>query len=800
MFFHVVLIIIVGLITNFSFAQASDKLDVANITQSSVSLTSYFGIFEDTSHALTLDDVQKISSQFKTDLPAKNSINLSYSTSAYWLRLVLDNSSNRSVEKILSIDHPLLAKIDFYWQTENQHYQTINTGYARPLENRPYKSRIFAFPLVLQPQSQHILYLRIESPNAIVIPAVLWQPIEFYQNERNDYSFQSMYLGVVIAMAMFCLTLALTLREFDYFLYVSMIILVALSVITYRGLGAEYVWLNTPWLTQTGSLLFGTLTLGVELLFIRRMLYTATLLPRLDYFLKILINLHFLIALLLLWTFAIAKYVVMVFAISSIFVLIIISLAVLKKNRNAYFLCAGFSILAISIIINLLHVFAVIPTSFYTVNSIQIGSALELLIFTLLLTDRYLFIQQEKCRSEVALVSEKQARHEIELLKQTYFEHHFALDKAAIFVETDAQGVITFVNEHFCRISGYSEEELIGSTHSLLKSDIHPPEFYGKLWKTIRSGNVWCEELCNKHKNGTLYWVNTVIVPIMDHVSPPRARPKKYISIRFDITDRKEAEQRQLELTKQVNQMQKVESLSRLTSGIAHDFNNILGAIIGYNQLNGYAGEDCTDEKLKEEILFNTEQVNMASGRAVNLIKKMMSYSRQNTANKEIEVKLTHEVIEEVQVLMRPALTSKFQLHAEVVDSTLTIQIDSTELHQILTNLIVNARDAMSQGGSITISLKKVAIHTGFCNSCAQVLEGEFIELSVSDNGTGIDESVIAQIFDPFFTTKPMGEGTGLGLSTVSGMVHEAHGHIILESQTTTPNRGTTFRLLFALK
>ena len=249
-------------------------------------------------------------------------------------------------------------------------------------------------------------------------------------------------------------------------------------------------------------------------------------------------------------------------------------------------------------------------------------------------------------------------------------------------------------------------------------------------------------------------------------------------------------------LNQQVNQMQKVESLSRLTSGIAHDFNNILSAILGYNQLNKFAGEDCENQTLKEEILFNTEQVNMASERAVNLIKKMMAYSRQNTENKEIEVKPTYDLIDEVLSMVRPALTSIYQLNAEV-DSTLTIQIDSTELHQILTNLIVNARDAMKQGGSIIISLRKVTTHELVCNSCAQTLEGGFIELSVADNGSGIETKVLEHIFDPFFTTKKVGEGTGLGLSTVCGMVHEAHGHIIVESKTTEPSRGTAFRLLF---
>jgi signal transduction histidine kinase len=252
------------------------------------------------------------------------------------------------------------------------------------------------------------------------------------------------------------------------------------------------------------------------------------------------------------------------------------------------------------------------------------------------------------------------------------------------------------------------------------------------------------------------------------------------------------------ELNHQVNQMQKLESISRLTSGIAHDFNNILAAIIGYNQLNQFVVEDCLDEQLREEILFNTDQVAIASDRAAELIKKMMAYSRQNPTKKEIEIRPTREVIDEVLVLMRPALTSLFQLYAEV-DSDLIIQIDSTELHQILTNLLVNARDAMQQGGSISVSLKKVKINELLCNACIQKLEGDFIELRVLDTGTGIEQKVIDHIFDPFFTTKPVGEGTGLGLSTVSGMVHEANGHIIVESNTAEPNQGTSFKLLFSL-
>ena len=109
----------------------------------------------------------------------------------------------------------------------------------------------------------------------------------------------------------------------------------------------------------------------------------------------------------------------------------------------------------------------------------------------------------------------------------------------------------------------------------------------------------------------------------------------------------------------------------------------------------------------------------------------------------------------------------------------------------------MNARDAMEERGLINVTLKKISADNLLCNACLDRLDGEFIELCVSDNGTGIEQEVMTHIFDPFFTTKPVGEGTGLGLSIVSGMVHEAHGHIIVESNTQAPNNGTAFRLLF---
>jgi signal transduction histidine kinase len=255
-------------------------------------------------------------------------------------------------------------------------------------------------------------------------------------------------------------------------------------------------------------------------------------------------------------------------------------------------------------------------------------------------------------------------------------------------------------------------------------------------------------------------------------------------------------------LNLEVNQMQKLESIGRLTSGLAHNFNNILSCMLGYNELNQFVSEDMTDEKLRAELENNTQQISIAGQRAVTLIKKMMRYCSQNTAKEKIGVQPTQAVINDVLAMLRPALTSRIKLEfineCHIDNSEVCIQIDAIDLHQILTNLAVNARDAMKEnGGCIAFKLKRITNLNAYCIVCAAKTEGDFIELSVSDNGTGIEQCVIAKMFDPFFTTKEVDEGTGLGLSTVSSMIHGVHGHILVDSNRSEPHRGTTFRLLF---
>ncbi len=252
-------------------------------------------------------------------------------------------------------------------------------------------------------------------------------------------------------------------------------------------------------------------------------------------------------------------------------------------------------------------------------------------------------------------------------------------------------------------------------------------------------------------------------------------------------------------LNKQINHMQKLESIGRLTSGIAHDFNNILGCILGFNEMNMYACEDIKDDALRNEIENNSKNVDLAGNRAADLINKMLTYCRQDVQKTKMDVKPTQSVVQNVLKMLQPALTSRIEVKL-LFECEDTIQIDSMDLHQVLTNLAINSRDALKERGSIIqFKFKRTTGLSAHCLACASFISGDFVELSVADNGTGIEGDILSRIFDPFFTTKPQGEGTGLGLSTVSGIVHQSGGHILIDSDSTEENHGTAFRMLFPI-
>ncbi len=342
---------------------------------------------------------------------------------------------------------------------------------------------------------------------------------------------------------------------------------------------------------------------------------------------------------------------------------------------------------------------------------------------------------------------------------------------------TDARGDIEFVNPKFTQITGYPFEEVLGKNPRILKSGEIPPEEYQRLWKTITAGNVWHGVFHNRKKNGELFWEAAAISPIQNE----EGIITHYLAIKEDITERKKLEE-------QLRQAQKMEAVGQLAGGIAHDFNNILTAIIGYGNITIMKMPD--GDPLRAYI----GQMISAADRAAALTKSLLAFSRKQIINPE-PVKV-NVIIERVEKLLHRIIGEDIELKTDLTGKDTTVLADSGQIEQVLINLAMNARDAMPGGGNLSIETGLAEIDDRYIKSHGYGNKGEYVLISVSDSGEGMDEKTRERIFEPFFTTKEVGKGTGLGLAIVYGSIKQHNGYINVYSE---PGRGTTFSIYLPL-
>ena len=259
------------------------------------------------------------------------------------------------------------------------------------------------------------------------------------------------------------------------------------------------------------------------------------------------------------------------------------------------------------------------------------------------------------------------------------------------------------------------------------------------------------------------------------------------LCIRRDITERFVKDQAQELLETQLRQAQKMELIGHLTGGIAHDFNNILAAVFGYAELIQMSPEIERNPQLSLYI----QEILQAGIRAKELVAQLLTFShRREVASQAIDVTA---IIAEVAKLLRVTMPTSISIECSLADSLPAVLISPVQLHQILMNLGVNARDAMANSGTVQIRAEHVRLDdVRSCASCHANFSGHYLLISVRDNGSGIAQDKLSRIFDPFFTTKEVGRGSGLGLSVLHGIVHSANGHIEV---ITAPGKGTEFRI-----
>ena len=340
-------------------------------------------------------------------------------------------------------------------------------------------------------------------------------------------------------------------------------------------------------------------------------------------------------------------------------------------------------------------------------------------------------------------------------------------------VMTDARGKIEYVNPAFEQMTGYSWGEAIGEDPCILKSGEQDQVFYRNLWDTITNGKIWSGRMVNKRKDGTLYTEETTISPVRDS----SGRIVNYVAVKRDITEH-------LRLTAQFQQAQKMEAVGLLAGGGAHDYNNMLTVILGYTELSLEKVAPTEPLHADLEIIFN------AARRSADITRQLLTFARKQTII-PIVMDLNQNV-ENMLNMLRRLIGENILLTWRPKAGLCPLKMDPSQLDQILANLCVNARDAIAGVGTIMIETENVVFDETYCVDHFGVVEGAYVLLAVSDNGCGMTKEVISQIFEPFFTSKAVGLGTGLGLSTVYGIVKQNNGFINVYSEL---EEGTTFKI-----
>ncbi len=787
------ILIVFALFQSMPLQAASTSHAVANIDVDGgrIDLLPFLHILIDHDNILSIKDVTHSTrkNSFQTASEVGNSFGFTEAT--YWARFRLPASLALSDPVLLQIDFPHIDDATLFIPDGRGGFRENSVGDKKHFSTREIEHRTFLFTLPEQTEEIHTYYLRFKTEGSMVIPLLLWNSTALISEIDTSNFVFGIYYGIMLLLMLAALTFYIKFSETLFLFYAFYLFSFLIFQLTLNGFSFQYLWPNQPWLNRLGTPLFVSLVVISGLLFSGKFLqiweHRHQRVKTLFYGLIALASTGALLA--LANNFALGLQIATVAGVLLPPTVLIGAISSLKQGYKPakYFLLAWSVFLAGVMVAGLLYL-GFLPHTFITNYAMQIGSTFEVLLlgYAVMSSIDVLFHQRNQATKQANKYL-NQLNEELETLveqrttqlgdNETYLRTLIETMPDLVWLK-DVNGTYQDCNSKFEDLAGLNRTEIIGKTDSDLFSTERADFMRAKDKVVIATGHP------NRNEEHAYYASDDheeLIETLKTPMFAPNGKLVGILGVGRDITERRASEQA-------IRRSQKLSAIGQLTGGIAHDFNNILGIILGNVELlkNGAIVDPIACKQI--------EAINTSSHRAAELTRQLLGFSRQSGIN--VTVTDINALIMDMEELINRTFTAEVDIRYRLDRNQMLVEIDHGDFQDSLLNLILNARDALPNGGQLILKTCLIDLTDANRAHIPDLVPGAYVKLSVTDNGVGILPHNQEHLFEPFFTTKAQGKGTGLGLAMVFGFVERSKGYITVSSK---PEFGTTFCLFFPI-